>query len=125
MRLELSGPVGLGQVVLEQTDGRSRLLREGEWQDIEHFSTALESELGWPLPLELMPWWLRGLPAPSPAPTRADVLDDRLHALQQADWQLKFSRYMPVTDTSLPARIAFSRGDVSGKLLLKRWELLP
>ena len=123
MRLELSGPVGLGQIVLERSNGRGRILREGQWQDMENFSSALQSELGWPIPLQLLPWWLRGLPAPEPLATQLDVIDERLASLQQDDWHLQFSRYMPVADTSLPARIEFSRDDVSGKLLLKQWDI--
>ncbi len=125
LRLELSGPVGMGQVVLEHSDNGTRALRDGSWHHYENGIVDVERELGWPLPLELMPWWLRGLPAPEPAADQVITEGGRLAQIEQAQWSLEFVEFREADARQLPTRINFSGNGVSGKLLLKRWNVSP
>ena len=124
-RVEFSGPAGFKQWVLESQGGQARLFSNGRWQTFDPSGNDLSRELGWQLPLELMSWWLRGLPAPDSETTAIRLEAGRLSRLEQSGWSLRYGSYQTTGDIDLPGRIEFSRGPVSGKLLLKRWQAAP
>jgi outer membrane lipoprotein LolB len=125
IELELSGPVGFKQVRLVTRGEQTRLFRDGQWQSLDSTERSLEEQLGWSLPLDYLPWWLRGLPAPQ-VPVGELLLDaGRLTRLQQAGWQVDYAAYQTVHAHSLPRTILFRREDVEGKILLKQWSLAP
>jgi outer membrane lipoprotein LolB len=125
LQLEVSGPMGVKPVLFERQGTSLRVFRDKKWQSLDSETDALEAELGWPLPLKLLPWWLRGLPAPGADTGNREFTDGRLASLQQAGWTLHYEAYAVVAGLSLPSRIRFQRRDVSGKILLKRWTLEP
>ena len=55
-----------------------RIFRDGEWQTMPATDAALEQLTGWPLPLDLLPWWVRGIPAPTVKPMTFELADERL-----------------------------------------------
>ncbi|MEM1081688.1 MAG: lipoprotein insertase outer membrane protein LolB [Pseudomonadota bacterium] len=65
----------------------------------------VEQAVGWPIPVEWMSQWLRGLPAPSDAQLSFDQ-DGTLAQLSHASWTIDFSRWSASTDgVLLPTRI--------------------
>lgn len=123
LRLEISGPMGLKPILFERQGTDLRVFKDQQWQTLDSETNALEAQLGWPLPLHLLPWWLRGLPAPAVEINGRTLVNGRLESLQQAGWTLLYEAYAMVDGISLPSRIRFQRQDVSGKILLKRWTL--
>ena len=123
LRVEASGPLGVGQRVLERKGGQTRLLQNGKWRHLDKLKTA--AELGWPLPLEQLSWWLRGIPAPDEPPAQTRLDGDRLARLEQSGWTLEYREYKQVGGLHLPGRITFSGRGIEGKILLKRWTLGP
>lgn len=121
--LVVSGPMGIKEARLEQRDGRRVLLRDGERRELLPGDDPLVREFGWSLPLEYLPYWLRGMPAPD-LPVQARELESgRLARLRQAGWTLIYTEYQQVGQIALPRRIRFSREAVTGKILLKEWTL--
>jgi len=123
LRLEVSGPVGLKKVIFERDGTSLKVFRNKQWQPLPSVAGGLEAELGWPLPLDLLSWWLRGLPAPGVTITSRHVAEGRLQELGQDGWTLHYLAYTTVGGINLPSSIRFQRDDVSGKILLKRWTL--
>ena len=121
--LRLSGPVGWKQATLI-TDGNTlRMQRDGQWQTLNADDTgALEQQLGWPLPLTLLPWWVRGVPAPSVRVDSAVTEMGRLQQLQQGGWHISYEDYRQTGAYSLPAKMRLSREGVSSKLILRDWK---
>jgi outer membrane lipoprotein LolB len=125
LQLEVSGPIGVKQIVFVKEDSRLRVLEGNQWRSLTAEEASLEPQLGWPLPLDLLPWWLRGLPAPELPTTEQIVTDGRLQKLDQAGWQVEYSGYRPVDGRVLPGKMMFRRGDVQGKIIFKHWTLAP
>ncbi len=121
--MTLSGPMGLKEATLLREEGELILLRNGERRRLAPEDDLLRAEFGWRLPLDYLPWWLRGLPAPGPA--RQQLADGRLAWLEQDGWRIEYAEYRDIDNTRLPRVIRFQRADVSGKILLKRWTLTP
>ena len=125
LRLEIAGPGGFRQMIVERKQGQLRLYRDRQWQTLDATDTSLPGAPGWPLPLATLPWWLRGLPAPGPIAGRSDTAAGQLLSLRQAGWDIHYPRWQRVGQLQLPAVIHFSRAAVRGKILLKKWTLAP
>lgn len=123
IRMALSGPVGIKEAILTRREGRLTLERNGEQQVLAPAEDPLLAEFGWTLPLNHLPYWLRGLPDPDLPIEQQTTTGGRLSVLNQAGWALEYRDYQEVSGRALPRRISFSRADVSGKILLKEWQL--
>lgn len=123
LRLEVSGPIGVNQIIFVRENSQLRVFEDRQWRSLTAAEATLEEQLGWPLPLDLLPWWLRGVPAPLPAATDMEISDGRLQQLDQAGWNLEYSRYQQVDEVVLPGKLLFQRGEVKGKILFKQWTL--
>jgi outer membrane lipoprotein LolB len=123
LEMTLSGPVGVKRTTLIREDNVLSLLHEGKRELLSADDDPLRREFGWSLPLDYLPWWLRGLPAPSPNPGRSQLEAGRLTLLEQAGWTLEFPEYQWVDGHQLPRTIRFQREGVEGKILLKNWVL--
>lgn len=125
LELELSGPVGMKQLRLVSEGSTARLWKDGNWQSLDSAEQALREQLGWSLPLDYLPWWLRGLPSPGLEAGDEVIEDGRLQKLQQAGWTVEYPDYQAIDNYALPRTILFQRDQVRGKILLKQWTLAP
>jgi len=122
--LILTGPAGWGRATII-ADAESILLeKDGQQQRLDlDDSAALERELGWDMPTSMLPYWIRGIPAPDVHIEEQTLSGGRLSTLLQSGWSLHYEQYQPVGSISLPARITFKGESASGKILIKQWTL--
>ncbi len=117
--VHLSGPFGVGALVLERTpDGLS--LNGAPPSDA--VMEQLQEKLGFELPLEHLRFWLLGVPDPSAAFEVKRNEQDRASQLHQAGWSIDYDRYLPVAGDLLPAHLVLSRGDVRVRIAVDHWE---
>lgn len=116
----LTSPLGQGlarivrsgdEVVLTTQDGREFKAADAE--------SLTEQVLGFRLPLLGLADWVRGRPAPGPAPTqqRADAAG-RLAELEQAGWRIEYQEYAG----ALPSRLRLSFPGVELRLAISEWK---
>ena len=117
--VHLSGPFGLGALVLKQ--GPDGLSLNGA-PPSEAVLSQVHDKLGFDPPLENLRYWLLGVPNPA---IGFDVLrndQDRAKVLTQAGWSITYDRYMPVAGDLLPARLDLSRENVRVRIIVDHWE---
>ncbi len=124
-RIVLSGPLGL-QATEITSDGLQLTVRQGD--DVRHSDisspAAIMHSTGWDLPLQALPYWLRGLPDPR-LPTDTLVLDDQGHfpqQLRQNDWIVHFEDFKEFDGLALPARLKIERDDTSVRIIISQWQ---
>ncbi|AOS95515.1 Outer-membrane lipoprotein LolB precursor [Microbulbifer aggregans] len=127
-RIHLSGPLGAGATVINGTPAGVSLKRGDEpTTHAANPSQLTALALGWPLPVDEMFYWVRGLPAPGNAAGERRDAQGLLQSLQQAGWQLNFSGYQNVGAYVLPTRIKAetrqAAGPVKVTLVIKEWLL--
>jgi outer membrane lipoprotein LolB len=116
----LTSPLGQGiarivrsgeEVVLTTQDGREFKAADAE--------SLTEQVLGFRVPLLGLADWVRGRPAPAPAPTqqRNDAAG-RLAVLEQAGWRIEYVEYQG----SLPARLNLTFPGVELRLAISEWK---
>lgn len=116
--------LGQGVATLSGTSGDVYLNIAGRGEYTTHAPEALLlQELGWTLPVDVLNYWVRGIPAPD-SQARYQLNDQGLlDTLQQAGWQLQFSRYQQLESQHLPSKILLQQNDIKLTLLIKKWSL--
>jgi outer membrane lipoprotein LolB len=117
--VHLSGPFGVGALVLKRTPEGLSLNGQPPSGDV---LAQLQDRLGFELPLDHLRFWLLGVPDPS-APFDLKRNDqDRAGQLTQADWNIDYDRYMPVDGDLLPAHLVLTREGVRVRIAVDRWQ---
>ena len=126
-RIHLSGPLGAGATVISGTSGGVSLQRGNEPPMHARNPAQLTMQmLGWPLPVDEMFYWVRGLAAPgSAAQGEQHNAQGQLVSLRQSGWQLNFSGYENRGPYVLPTRIKAQTNQAAGPvkvtLVIKEW----
>jgi outer membrane lipoprotein LolB len=120
--LHLSGPLGVGAMVLKRTAQGIALNGAPPSADV---AAQIESRLGFDLPLDHLRFWLLGAPDPG-APFELNRNEqDRAAHLTQDGWDIDYQRYMPDGGDLLPALLVLHREDVRVRIAVDRWSLKP
>lgn len=121
--VSLDGPLGVGGAEIElRGDDLDLRTSRGEHLEGEAAHEALLREVGFPLPLAALRYWLRGVPAPGAAAD--EVIDEarqRLTRLVQEGWEIAYGEYLEGEAGSLPRRVVAQRGDTRVRVVVDRW----
>ncbi len=130
-RMTAHGPLGQGTT---RISGDSALIRIEDRQgahESDDPEALLAEAIGWPVSINSLAFWVRGLPAPgSEAVIESDAEGQPLK-IRQHNWEISLDRYRPDGAASrqglphrvLPHRIIAIGGDSRVTLLIERWEL--
>lgn len=122
--IELRGPLG-GRSLWIQVDGGAITVtdRRGTSLDGDAARNLVTGELGTPLPVGELRYWLVGVPAPGAVREESIGADGRLESLEQAGWRVRYARYGAVGRLVLPARVELLANDVRLRLIVTAWDL--
>jgi len=124
MTLLLSGPFGLGAVRLHGT-AQEMQIRDSKGRSWVTYTPeqALETSLGWPLPIASLRYWVLGLPAPGVG-YKVDVGARGLPTrLAQQGWSVDYAAYKRSGGLFLPQNLSVTRGATRIKLIVSDWAL--
>jgi outer membrane lipoprotein LolB len=79
--------------------------------------------MGWPIPVEALQWWVRGLAAPGIVEDEQLDSQGLLTSLDQLGWRVEFNRYDSKAGVALPVRLDARRDNYRVKLAIGRWQL--
>lgn len=95
-KIELYGPLGGGRVEIETTATGAKLKdTRGAALSGESVEKLIEQRLGWPLPFDQLPNWLRGLPASEQAKMQWDE-QGRITRMDDQGWQVSYPTYQDI-----------------------------
>ena len=128
MRREFSmrivAPLGQGTVEISGSPGAVQL-RTGDNQVLKDADVdrLLRENLGWPLPVRSLRYWVKGLPEPGAGPGTL-VLDDegRITELQQDGWRISYQAYTRVEGHAVPSRLVLQREGLTLRLIINHWQ---
>jgi outer membrane lipoprotein LolB len=123
----LSGPMG-GDAMTIRVDGaraavtvRGEELAEADGEAL--FARHFGGERS--LPIAQMRYWLVGVPAPGSPHEETLGADQRLAALAQSGWKVRYDRYEAVGALALPARMELTSAGLRLRVAVSRWQVLP
>jgi outer membrane lipoprotein LolB len=117
--VHLSGPFGIGALVLKQTPAGLSLNGAPPGDAVV---SQVQEKLGFDLPIANLHYWLLGVPNPKSAFDLSRNDQDRAKVLSQDGWSIAYDRYMPVAGDVLPARLVLTAGDVRVRVVIDHWD---
>ncbi len=78
-----------------------------------------------PLPIAELRYWLVGVPAPGAPHQESIGQDQRLAALEQSGWRVRYDRYTAVGSLAMPERIEITTEGLRLRVLVADWRLTP
>ena len=123
-RMDFHGALGRGAWrMLADEQGAELTFANGATYRAASVETLVREQVGWPVPVEMLGWWVRGLAAPGTVQQRALDEDGRMSALQQDGWAIEYSRYGEVGDVAMPFRMTARQEGRTLKIAVRRWRL--
>lgn len=83
--------------------------------------TLVQQQLGWPVPVEALQWWARGLIAPGKVAEREIDSQGLLVSLQQFGWVINIGRYDEFDGQLLPVRLDARHDNYRVKMAISEW----
>jgi outer membrane lipoprotein LolB len=117
-------PLGSAVAHLVQSpDGASLVDAQGREYRAADLRTLAWDRLGWDLPLDGLPWWVRGLAWPgAPVDRESRDAQGRLAQLEQAGWRIDYLGWGGEGPESLPAKLDLTGERLRLRLLIQAWE---
>lgn len=124
--IDMRGPFG-GAALAIRLDGEAITVTDASGTTLggEEARRITREYLGAPLPLHELRYWLVGAPAPDSGFRETLGANARLAALEQAGWQVQYTRYAAAGGQVLPDRIELTAGDVRLRLAISDWRFAP
>ena len=123
--LQLSGPLGLGATTIH-SDGQQLQINKGNEVTTVDISTpnATARNTGWNLPLQALPYWLKGMPSPDFELQlfELDPDNDLLRNLRQDNWDINYEQYQQFDELMLPTRLRIHNGSTSARMIIRHWQ---
>jgi outer membrane lipoprotein LolB len=118
------GAMGRGAWQLQMgPEGALLRMADGTEQTAADVSDLIREHIGWPVPLNALQWWARGLAAPGVTESEQFGPEGLLTSLEQFGWNVDFSRYDSIGDIDLPVRLKATRDNYRVKLAVSRWRM--
>jgi outer membrane lipoprotein LolB len=122
--LDFHGALGRGAWHLQIGPGRAVLTEaNGDIQSASSVNALLQDRMGWPIPVEALQWWVRGLAAPGEVEDQQIDSEGVLISMRQFGWYVEYSRYDNSAVVALPKRLNATMNDYRVKLAVSRWHL--
>jgi len=122
--LDFHGALGRGAWHLRVGSDLAYLqLADGTEQTAPGVGELIRDQIGWPVPLDALQWWVRGLAAPGPVENRTLDPQGLLISLRQFGWNVEYDRYVLYDGVQMPVRLDAKRGSYRVKLAISRWRM--
>jgi len=122
--LDFHGALGRGAWHLRVGPGLARLqLADGTVETAPGVGELIRDQIGWPVPLDALQWWVRGLAAPGPVENRLLDAQGLLISLRQFGWNVEYDRYGLFAGVQMPVRLDAKSGNYRVKLAISHWRM--
>ena len=95
----------------------------GDQQSASGVNDLIQDRMGWPIPVDALQWWVRGLAAPGAVDELQIDSEGLLVSLRQFGWFVEFNRYENDGFVAMPKRLNATMNDYRVKLAVSRWQL--
>ena len=123
-QVEIRGP--FGRLLMIAVDGEELSVTDSHGASMQGDAARelVASELGTPLPVGELRYWLIGAPAPAAPYQETMGTDGRPAMIEQLGWRVRFVRYQAVGGTAMPARVEIEADGVRLRLAVADWTIV-
>lgn len=122
--LVMFGPLGANRIQLSGTATSVTLQTPNQTLTAATPEELVSREIGYPLPVSSLYYWIRGLPSPySPILHRSMDMNNHLANLTQQGWSIIYLRYLSVNGKDLPDRMLLNNGNLQIRIVITGWQV--
>ncbi len=123
-QLELVSPLGQTVALLSGDPASVRLQgADGQVSIASDWRALTEQELGWPLPVRGLSYWIQGAPRSGESFTVETDSDGRAAVLRQDGWTIVYQSYAQASDAAWrPSRLVLSYPEVEVRIAIDHWQ---
>jgi outer membrane lipoprotein LolB len=107
--------IGPSSAVLTEADGQTR--------SAASVNSLIQQRIGWPIPVDALEWWVRGLAAPGVVNERIIDSDGLLSHLEQFGWAVEYTGYQTTGNVPMPRKLNATMDEYRVKLAISRWQI--
>lgn len=122
-QIRLFGPLGNGAVFVEKSKGIITYTDGPKKLTSTNADNLLQKEMGVPLPVNNLYYWVRGLPAPGAVQWSTHDEHNRLTTLKQDGYTIDYLSYKSTNGYDLPNKIRLQGNNILIKLVIKKWKI--
>jgi outer membrane lipoprotein LolB len=120
--ITMLAPLGITVAHVRRDAHGAVLEASGKRYAARNSDDLMQRALGWHLPLDGMPYWVRAQAMPGlPASVERDA-NGQISLLRQDGWAIHYTAYAAATADSLPRRMTMQREDMEIRLLIDEWK---
>lgn len=124
-RVLLRAPLGSGSMRLEGDErGATLTTSRGEQAQAADAGALVRELTGYALPVEVLRYWLRGLPAPGARKSAGFDAEGLLRRLRQAGWEVRYEEYGEFLGLRLPVRLQLENDTWRLRIVVSQWRPL-
>lgn len=122
--LSVRGPLGAGGLNVV-TDGDALQLTDASGRALDGVAArqALEAQLGAPIPLDDLRYWLIGVPAPGRDNGLVQAATGSMPGFVQGPWVVSYDAYTDAAGWRLPARMTATTAGVKVRVVVDDWQV--
>lgn len=124
--LQIRNPItGTVVGILDQSPGRATLRSRGKTHTGPDAERLLQQQLGVKMPVNGMPYWIRGVMAPQYPAGKVNLdAKGRPRQIVQAGWVIDYFNYQSLSFDALPSKVNIARQQerVNVRILAKQWQ---
>ncbi len=119
--LLITGPLGQGHLHIEGSPGLVIATTPEEQTQASSVEQLFAEHFDWQFPMQEIRYWVRGIASPEHEAKLTYTETGELASIEQAGWQVAFTRYTQVSGLPMPDKITITGDDIKLKLVLKNW----
>jgi|TARA_B110000977_G_scaffold194575_1_gene271445 outer membrane lipoprotein LolB len=123
-QMELWGPLGVGRTLIAGSATYAELTQGAQIIDQGQPSQIMRRQLGWSAPIDVFPYWIKGVVAPNVAVETVEKdAQGRLLRFTQAGWSVSYADHIQGAlgeQRELPGRITIEGRDLQLKIIIGR-----
>jgi outer membrane lipoprotein LolB len=120
--LTMLAPLGITVAHVWRDASGAHLETLGGKYAAENSADLMQRTLGWHLPLDGMPYWVRAQPMPgTPASVERDT-NGQVSLLQQDGWDIHYTAYTSASADGMPRRMIMQHDRLEIRLLIDTWK---
>ncbi|MFK8047778.1 MAG: lipoprotein insertase outer membrane protein LolB [Halioglobus sp.] len=121
--VRLSGPLGFSATTISGDGEVVTVVQADETRRYPMSDTAaILSNTGIELPLQALPYWLKGLPDPRADIVEQELQQGQLKLLVQSGWAISYEQYKFFDRHSLPTKLKMRRTDTLVRVIMRHWK---
>ena len=122
--IKLYWPLGIGNIEVQGNKNKVIFINSKRQQiEASNVENLMIQQLGWYVPIDLIKYWIKGVPFSNKYTNRQKYNNNLTHILLERGWKIDYKDYKMFDEYPLPTKIKMTRDSLYLKMVIKSWQV--